>query len=93
MAHTKHHQAHPDIIKRLRRAFGHLNSVIEMVQKEHTCADVAQQLHAVEKAISNAKKMLIHEHINHCLEHSIDESSSKNVLSMIEDFKDITKYL
>ena len=33
------------------------------------CLDLAQQLHAVEKAISEAKKTLIHDHVDHCLEH------------------------
>lgn len=44
------------------------------------------------KAISNAKKLLIHDHINHCLERSA-EVKPKDVQNMIEDFKNITKYL
>ena len=92
MSDNKHIQMHQDIVKRLKRAYGHLNAIIEMLQKEHPCADLAQQLHAVEKAVGNAKKMLIHDHINHCLEQST-EMKPKDVLSMIEEFKVITKYL
>jgi len=47
--HT-HHATHPDIIERLKRANGHLLSVIEMIEAERPCIDIAQQLHAVEKA-------------------------------------------
>ena len=47
--HT-HHATHPDIVKRLKRANGHLLSVIKMIEMERPCTDIAQQLHAVEKA-------------------------------------------
>ena len=36
------------------------------------CVDLAQQLHAVESAISNAKRELIHDHIEHCLDDNSD---------------------
>ena len=54
------HASHPDIIKRLKRAAGHLKSTIQMLEDERACLDIAQQLHAVEKAITNAKRTLIH---------------------------------
>lgn len=86
------HATHPAIIKRLRRVEGHLRSVIEMIEQGRPCLDLAQQLHAVEKAIINAKKTLIHDHIDHCLEESVTKASGKDGHSMNE-FKEITKYL
>jgi len=62
------HQSHPEIIKRLRRAEGHLHKVIGMIEDGRSCLDLAQQLHAVESAIHEAKKTLIHDHLDHCLE-------------------------
>lgn len=53
------HQSHPEIVKRLKRADGHLRGVIEMIEGGRPCLDIAQQLHAVEKAIAQAKKTLI----------------------------------
>ncbi|MDR3432657.1 MAG: metal-sensing transcriptional repressor [Rouxiella aceris] len=87
-AHTKH----PEIIKRLKRATGHLNSTIKMLEDQRSCLDIAQQLQAVEKAVANAKKVLIHEHLDHCLDHAIlaDGQVSPDV---IREFKEITKYL
>lgn len=47
--HSEHvHQSHPELIKRLKRADGHLHNVIDMMLSGRDCADVAQQLHAVE---------------------------------------------
>src|SRR5262249_41997981 len=62
------HQSHPDIVKRLRRAEGHLRSVIAMIEEGRPCLDLAQQLHAVEKAVNEAKKTLIHDHLDNCLD-------------------------
>jgi uncharacterized protein len=86
------HQSHPEIIKRLRRAKGHLHKVIGMIEDGRPCLDLAQQLHAVESAIREAKKTLIHDHLDHCLETAVGPVSQKARVP-IEEFKSITKYL
>lgn len=63
------HATHPDLAKRLKRADGHLRHVIEMIEAGRPCADIAVQLQAVERAVSAAKRALIHDHIDHCLGH------------------------
>jgi len=59
------HAAHGELLRRLKRAEGHLSSVIAMVEGGRPCLDLAQQLHAVEKAIANAKRELVQTHIDH----------------------------
>ncbi|TIN18629.1 MAG: metal-sensing transcriptional repressor [Mesorhizobium sp.] len=86
------HETHPDIVKRLKRADGHLRAVVEMIEAGRPCLDIAQQLHAVEKAISQAKKTLIQDHLNHCLEDVVGPLAREQRRS-IDEFKDITKYL
>ena len=86
------HTSHPDIIKRLKRAQGHLKSIITMLEEGRGCLDIAQQLQAVESAVSNAKKTLVHDHIDHCLEHAVREGT-KSADDTIREFKAITKYL
>jgi DNA-binding FrmR family transcriptional regulator len=86
------HTSHPDIIKRLKRAEGHLKSIITMLEEERGCLDIAQQLQAVESAISNAKKVLVHDHIDHCLEHAVRDGN-QSADETINEFKAITKYL
>lgn len=61
------HATHPAIIPRLKRAEGHLRHVMTMLQSGAPCSDIATQLHAVERAVSAAKRTLIHDHIGHCL--------------------------
>jgi len=86
------HTSHPDIIKRLKRAQGHLNSIIVMLEEGRNCLEVAQQLQAVESAVGNAKKTLVHDHIDHCLEHAVREGT-QSADDTIREFKAITKYL
>lgn len=86
------HDTHPDIIKRLKRADGHLKSVIAMIEGGKPCPDIAQQLHAVEKAITNAKRTLIQDHLDHCLEDALG-ATPREQRGPIDEFKAITKYL
>ena len=86
------HETHPDIVKRLKRADGHLKGVIEMIEAGRPCLDIAQQLHAVEKAISQAKKTLIQDHLDHCLDELVAPLPRES-RQTISDFKDIIKYL
>lgn len=86
------HIAHPDVLKRLKRAQGHLKSIIAMLEGERGCLEIAQQLQAVEKAVGNAKKTLVHDHIDHCLEATV-KNGTRSSADAIREFKEITKYL
>jgi DNA-binding FrmR family transcriptional regulator len=86
------HASHPGIIQRLKRAEGHLRSVVAMLEAEKPCVDIAQQLHAVEKAIAQAKRTLIEDHLDHCLD-AVVGSMTRDQRRPIDEFKDIAKYL
>jgi DNA-binding FrmR family transcriptional regulator len=86
------HLSHPEIVKRLKRAEGHLKTIIGMIEEGRSCVDIAQQLHAVEKAVCNAKKTLIHDHIDHCLERTVGPISRAD-RGPLDEFKEISKYL
>jgi hypothetical protein NreA len=86
------HASHPDIVKRLKRAEGHLRSVVTMIEGGKPCLDIAQQLHAVEKAVAQAKRTLIHDHLDHCLEEAMGPLPREKRGS-VEEFKNIAKYL
>ena len=89
--HPIHIGQHPAIVKRLRRAGGHLNSIVEMIEQGRSCLDIAQQLQAVEKAIQQAKT-LIQDHLDHRLEDVVGSLARDQRESMAE-FKEITRYL
>jgi DNA-binding FrmR family transcriptional regulator len=86
------HQTHAKIVRRLRRAEGHLRHVIAMIEEERSCLDLAQQLQAVEKAIGQAKKTLIHDHVDHCLDVAAN-GRGRTARNVVGEFKTISKYL
>lgn len=86
------HEMNPDIIKRLRRAQGHLGTVIGMVETGRDVPDVVQQLQAVEKALEKAKELLIFDHIEHHLfDHG--QAATPEMRRTIDGLKALTKYL
>ncbi|MEM9581678.1 MAG: metal-sensing transcriptional repressor [Pseudomonadota bacterium] len=85
------HASHADVGNRLKRSSGHLQKVIKMLEEERPCAELAQQLHAVERAISAAKKTLIQDHIDHCL--SQPPANAQEHASTVADLREITRYL
>lgn len=89
MTSSPKHATHPQIVTRLKRADGHLRHVIEMIEAGKPCTDIAQQLHAVERAIVNAKRTLIHDHMDHCLGGDGERTTPED----LADFRQIAKYL
>lgn len=88
MKHASHHA----IVSRLKRAHGHLASVLAMFEDGRPCLDLAQQLHAVESAIANAKRELIHDHIEHCLDDRVG-GGEMEARTALAEFKALSKYL
>ena len=80
------HASHPSLIARLKRADGHLRAVIEMIEAGKPCLEIAQQMQAVEKAVANAKRALIHDHIDHCLD-------ADHEVADRDELKAISRYL
>ncbi len=86
------HATHPDIIKRLKRADGHLKKIISMLEEDKPCLEVAQQMQAVYSAIGNAKRTLVQDHIEGCID--VDEGAKPaEIRKKIKELKEITKYL
>jgi len=80
------HATHPALIARLKRADGHLRAVIDMIEAAQPCLEIVHQMQAVEKAVANAKRALIHDHLDHCLD---AESSTADR----DELKAISRYL
>lgn len=85
MTHAHRHRSHPDLIKRLKRADGHLRHAIGMIEAERPCLDIVRQLAAVESAFTAAKRVLIHVYIDHCLDH--------DAADVFEEIKALTRLL
>lgn len=85
------HASHAQVTNRLKRTEGHLRKIIQMIEEERPCLDLAQQLYAVERAVLAAKKTLIQDHIDHCLSSPPPDADAHAAL--IEELREITRYL
>lgn len=82
--HGGHHHVHSEeekraVINRLSRAIGHLESVKRMVERDEDCTEVLIQLAAVRNAINNTGKLVMKNHISHCIVEAIEEDDLEAV--------------
>lgn len=72
-----HHHDTQEIIHRLSRAIGHLEAVRRMVEEGRDCSEVLIQLAAVKSAINNTGKVILKDHINHCIVDAVETGEQK----------------
>ena len=75
-----HNPANTRAVKnRLARIIGHLHAVERMVNDERDCAEILVQLAAVRSALNNVCKMILREHMDHCVIDAIRENDTASV--------------
>ena len=61
-----------------------------MVEDDEDCSDVLIQLAAVKSAINNTGKVILKDHIEHCIVHAVEEGD----IEMINELNDaIEKFI
>ena len=87
--HSHVHENQKAVVNRLARAIGHLNKVKRMVEEGYDCGEVLIQLAAVRSAIDNTGKVILNDHIRHCMVDAVqlgDESAIDGLCEAIEKF-------
>ena len=81
--HTHSHSHNPSntraVRNRLARVIGHLHAVERMVSDERDCAEILVQLAAVRSALNNICKMILREHMDHCVVDAIRENDTASI--------------
>ena len=72
-----HHENTKEVANRLSRAIGHLEFVKKMVETECECSEILIQLAAVKSAINNTGKVILKDHINHCVVEAVESGDDK----------------
>lgn len=70
--HVHSHEHTKAVVNRLSRAIGHLESIKRMVESGRDCTEVLIQLSAVKSAINNTGKVILQDHIEHCIVDAIE---------------------
>ena len=74
--HTKQKQ----VINRLARIEGHVRSVKNMVTEGRDCSEVLLQIAAIRKALDSTAKVVLKDHLEHCLFHAIENQEDQTFL-------------
>ena len=77
--HGHHHPNSKAVSNRLARAIGHLEAVKRMVDREEDCSEILTQLAAVRSAINNAGKVILMDHLNHCIVEAVEEEDFEKI--------------
>lgn len=88
-SHSHVHEDQKAVINRLARAAGHLDKVKRMVEEGYDCSEVLIQLAAVRSALDNAGKIILQDHIRHCMVDAVsagDQGAIDDLCQAIEKF-------
>ena len=72
--HTHEHAHTKEVLDRLARAIGHLQKVRSMVEDGEDCSAVLIQLSAVKSAINNTGKIILKDHMEHCIVDAVQQN-------------------
>ena len=70
--HTHEHTK--AVLNRMSRAIGHMNAVKKMIEDGRDCSDVLIQLSAIKSEIMGVSKVILKDHIDHCIVDAVKEN-------------------
>ena len=88
--HNHIHDNQKAVLNRLARAAGHLERVRRMVEEGYDCSEVLVQLAAVRSALDNTGKVILQDHIRHCMVDAVEAGDEAAVDELCEA---VNKYL
>ena len=87
--HPHHHENTKAVLNRMNRAIGHMESIRTMIESGRDCSEVLIQIAAVRSAINNIGKVILEDHINHCIVDAVetgDDQALKDLNEAINKF-------
>ena len=88
-SHGHVHENQKAVINRLARAIGHLEKVKRMVEEGYDCSEVLVQLAAVRSALDNTGKVILQDHMRHCMVDAVaagDQKAVEDICQAIDKF-------
>ena len=82
--HGHVHENQRAVINRLARAIGHLEKVKRMVEEGYDCSEVLIQLAAVRSALDNTGKVILKDHMRHCMVDAVAAGDTEAIEDLCE---------
>lgn len=90
-SHPHHHENTKAVLNRMSRAIGHMESIKHMVEDGRDCSEVLIQIAAVRSAINNIGKIILEDHINHCIVDAVETGDNKALEDLNEAIEKFVK--
>ncbi|QDR82938.1 metal-sensing transcriptional repressor [Sporomusa termitida] len=81
-SHVHTHQK--QVVNRLARIEGHTRAVKQMVAEGRDCPEVLLQIAAIRKALDNTAKLILKDHLEHCLVHAVNEGEHEEFMGKLQ---------
>ncbi len=78
-AHTK------QVADRLARIAGHVQGIKKMMEEGKACEDVLVQLSAVQSAVKNVSRIILVDHLEHCIIDAVRDGNEAEALAKLGD--------
>ena len=82
--HPHLHENTKAVVNRMARIIGHMESIKRMVENGRDCSEVLIQLSAVKSAINNTGKVILKDHIEHCMVDAVESGDHKAIEELTE---------
>ena len=89
--HHHHHENTKAVLNRMNRAIGHMEAIKTMIENDRDCSEVLIQIAAVRSAINNIGKIILEDHINHCVVDAIETGDSQVLKDLNEAINKFVK--
>lgn len=86
-SHGDHPHVHTNtkaVLNRMSRIIGHMESIKRMVEDGRDCSEVLVQIAAVKSAMNNVGKVILQDHINHCIVDAVESHDQKSIDDLCE---------
>lgn len=77
--HTHSEEDKKRVLNRISKSIGHLESIKKMIERDEDCSDVLIQLAAVKSEVNNTAKVVLKQHMEHCIVHALEDNDVEQV--------------
>ncbi|MBQ9442621.1 MAG: metal-sensing transcriptional repressor [Selenomonadaceae bacterium] len=78
-SHSHTHKQTKAVINRMARLIGHLQATKKMIEDGRDCSEILIQLSAVEAAIRAVSRVILKDHIEHCIVEAVEENDQESI--------------
>ncbi|MBQ6797725.1 MAG: metal-sensing transcriptional repressor [Oscillospiraceae bacterium] len=89
--HGHVHENQKAVVNRLARAIGHLEKVKSMVEEGYDCSEVLVQLSAVRSALNNTGKIILEDHLRHCIVEAVEDGDRQSIDDLCDAIRKFMK--